>query len=72
LLEQGGLLERDGSAGEEDEDEDEDAGLAKDKSAPLRQMTTTDPYANLNTAFGGYSVDGPRPGTTGQDAGSLS
>jgi len=65
---EGGLLERDGSAGEEDEDEDEDASLAKDKGAPVRQMTTTDPYANLNAAFGEYSVGVPRPGTTGQDA----
>jgi len=67
---EGGLLERDASVGEEDEDEDDDA-IAKDKSVPLRQMTATDPYSSLNTAFGEYSVDVPQLGTTGQDAGSL-
>ena len=46
---EGGLLEREASAGEEDEDEDEDAGFAKGKVSPVRQMTTTDPYANLRT-----------------------
>jgi AP-2 complex subunit beta-1 len=68
---EGGLLEREGSAGEDDEDEDEDAGFAKGKHAPVRQMTTTDPYANLNSAFGGYEVDAPRPGAAGQNANIL-
>lgn len=49
---EGGLLEREASAGEEEEDEDEDAGFVKGKLSPVRQMTTTDPYANLNAAFG--------------------
>lgn len=65
---EGGLLEREGSAGDEDEDEDEDAGFVKDKHTPVRQLTTTDPYANLNTAFGEYAVDAPRPGAGGQNA----
>ena len=69
---EGGLLEREASAGEEDEDEDEDAGFAKAKSSPARQMTTTgDPYATLDAAFGEYAVDAPRPGAAGQDAGLL-
>lgn len=68
---EGGLLDREGSAGEEDEDEDEDAGFAKSKLAPMRQMTTTDPYANLNAAFGEYAVDAPQPRAAGQDAGLL-
>jgi hypothetical protein len=70
---EGGLLEREGSAGEEDEDEDEDAGFAKGKLSPVRQMTTADPYANLNAAFGEYAVDAPvpRPGAAGQNAGLL-
>ena len=68
---EGGLLEREGSAGEEDEDEDEDAGFVKGKHSPVRQLTTTDPYANLNAAFGEYAVDAPRPGATGQNAGLL-
>lgn len=68
---EGGLLEREGSAGEEDEDEDEDAGFVKGKLSPMRQMTTTDPYANLNSAFGEYAVDAPRPGAAGQNAGLL-
>ena len=63
-----GLLEREGSGGEEEEDEDEDAGFAKGKSSPVRQMTVSDPYASLNTAFGGYAVDTPRPAGTGQSA----
>ncbi|KAH9989055.1 armadillo-type protein [Russula compacta] len=68
----GGLLEREASAGEEDEDEDEDVGFAKGKSAPARQMTTTaDPYASLDAAVGEYAVDAPRPGAAGQDAGLL-
>ena len=65
---EGGLLEREGSAGEEDEDEDEDAGFVKGKASPVRQLTTTDPYANLNAAFGEYAVDAPRPGAAGQNA----
>ena len=68
---EGGLLEREASAGEEEEDEDEDAGFAKGKLSPVRQMTTTDPYANLNAAFGEYAVDAPRPGAAGQNAGLL-
>jgi AP-2 complex subunit beta-1 len=68
---EGGLLEREGSAGEDEEDEDEDAGFAKGKISPVRQMTTTDPYANLNSAFGGYAVDAPRPGAAGQNAALL-
>jgi hypothetical protein len=68
------LLEREASVGEEDEDEDEDASFVKGKHSPVRQMTTTDPYANLNAAFGGYAVDAPMPrqGAAGQDAGLLS
>jgi len=65
------LLEREGSAGDDDEDEDEEAGFAKGKRSPVRQMTTTDPYANLNAAFGEYAVDAPQPGAAGQDAGLL-
>jgi len=68
---EGGLLEREGSAGEEDEDEDEDAGFVKGKHPPMHQLTTTDPYANLNAAFGEYAVDAPRPGAAGQNAGLL-
>lgn len=68
---EGGLLEREASGGEEEEDEDEDAGFAKGKLSPMRQMTTTDPYANLNAAFGEYAVDAPRPGGAGQGAGLL-
>jgi AP-2 complex subunit beta-1 len=68
---EGGLLEREGSAGEEEDDEDEDAGFAKSKLVPVRQMTTTDPYANLNAAFGEYAVDVPQPRAAGQDAGLL-
>jgi hypothetical protein len=51
------LLEREASAGDEDEDEDEDAGFAKNPVNPVRQMTVTDPYAGLNSAFGEYAVD---------------
>jgi hypothetical protein len=68
---EGGLLEREGSAGEEEEEEDEDAGFVKGKHTPVRQLTTTDPYANLNAAFGEYAVDAPRPGAAGQNAGIL-
>lgn len=63
-----GLLEREGSGGEEEEDEDEDAGFAKGKSSPVRQVTLSDPYGSLNTAFGDYAVDTPQPGATGQNA----
>jgi hypothetical protein len=63
-----GDLEREGSGVEEEEDEDEDAGFAKGKSSPVRQMTVSDPYASLNTAFKGYSVDTPEPVATGQNA----
>ena len=66
-----GLLEREASGGEEDEDEDEDAGYIKGKHSPVRQMSTADPYANLNAAFGEYAVDAPRPGAAGQNAGPL-
>ena len=65
---EGGLLEREGSAGEDEDEEDEDAGFAKGKVSPVRQMTTTDPYSNLNAAFGEYAVDAPRPGAAGQNA----
>ncbi len=65
-----GLLEREGSAGD-DEDEDEDAGFVKGKHSPVRQMTTADPYSNLNSAFGEYAVDVPQPGAAGQNAGLL-
>lgn len=68
---EGGLLEREGSAGDEDEDEGEDAGFVKGKHSPVRQLTTTDPYASLNAAFGEYAVDAPRPGAGGQNAGLL-
>jgi AP-2 complex subunit beta-1 len=63
------LLEREPSAGDEDEDEDEDAGFAKNPANPVRQMTVTDPYAGLNSAFGGYAVDAAHPDSTrtGQD-----
>jgi len=63
-----GLLEREGSGVEEEEDEDEGAGFAKGKSSPVRQMTVSDPYASLNTAFEGYRVDTPEPVATGQNA----
>jgi hypothetical protein len=66
-----GLLEREGSGGEEEEDEDEDAGFAKGKSGPIRQMTVSDPYASLTTAFGDYAADTPQPAATGQNAESL-
>jgi hypothetical protein len=64
------LLEREASAGDEDEDKDEDAGFAKGKASPVRQMTVTDPYAGLNTAFGEYAAGTPQAGSsrTGQDA----
>jgi len=63
-----GLLEREGSGVEEEEDEDEDAGFAKGKSSPVRQITVSDPYASLNTAFEGYRVDTPERVATGQNA----
>jgi len=65
------LLEREASAGEDEDEEDEDAGFAKGKVSPVRQMTTTDPYSNLNAAFGGYAVDAPQPGGAGQNAALL-
>ncbi|KAI0283146.1 Adaptor protein complex beta subunit [Russula aff. rugulosa BPL654] len=68
---EGGLLEREGSAGDEEEDEDEDASFVKGKHSPMRQLTMSDPYANLNAAFGEYAVDAPRPGAAGQNAALL-
>jgi len=45
----GGLLEGEGSPG--DEDEDEDARFAGGQPTVSRQDSTTDPYANLGSAF---------------------
>jgi AP-2 complex subunit beta-1 len=68
-----GSLEREASVADEDEDEDEDAGFAKGKASPVHQLTATDPYAGLNSAFGEYAVDTPHPASsqTGHDAGDL-
>jgi hypothetical protein len=65
------LLDREGSGGDDEDDEDEGAGFAKGKSSLVRQMTVTDPYSSLNTAFGEYAVDTPQPAATGQGAGLL-
>lgn len=53
----GGLLEGEGSGGEDDEDED--AGFAKRRSGVGASPMPTDPYASLDTAFGNRTQDEP-------------
>lgn len=51
----GGLLEVEGSGGEED---DEEEGFVTRRSlGTAHLMPTADPYASLDTAFGGTTVD---------------